>query len=352
MNTKLCIILGAGASASINLAEPEALDNPHFRPVTTPKIFQNTTAFRDILNHYPLAQGLSASIHIKTNRGESLEAVLKFYSDQLLAQNDSLSIRQFLQVPLYLNELFHSISRFTRQPREYDYLIDEISNKKIEVLFLTLNYDGLLEMSLQKQYNIDFDQSNHYFKNVFNWKLVKLHGSINWYTRFHEPLNDTLNLENYLKYINRKPVEHFLDDSREFIYQKIDHQRYLFDDLFPLYPVIAVPVEGKYKYYCPEQHYLYAKQFLQQCFNYLIIGTKGLDHDLIELLRENANCRKLMIVGRNGKEKTEIIARFRGAFKTNMDPLPQNYFSQFGFSDFISDENKGLDKYLKIITES
>lgn len=361
MKSKLCIILGAGASASINSKSPEALDYENFKPVTTKDLFKNSKSFRTVLSHYPLAKSISNDIYIRLESGEQLEAILKDYSHTIERGEDISSTRQFLQVPPYLNELFYNISHFTKQPREYSYLVNRIIGRNdIDVLFLTLNYDVILELLLQELFKVDFDQEIDYINQKRNWKIVKMHGSINWYTQvskqneeFYHSEDESRDRIKYLDYLDSRPLKYFSEPTPECIYQKVDHRFIFFWDHNVVYPKISVPVQGNYKLNCPSSHYDFAKKFLSKCKNYLIIGSQGLDEDLLSLLKNHADARYLTIVGRNKDEIDGIKLRFKKSFKSLIGPnIPESYINNFGFSDFIADRKQGLEKFLRIITET
>ncbi len=111
MSKKLTVILGAGASYSQN-PDPKALDDQNYRPPLTHDIFTTSRSFAAILHKYPLAETLASDINlrIRQNRaGVGLEQILKLYEERLTRGEDSHITRQFLQIPLYLNDLFGEI---------------------------------------------------------------------------------------------------------------------------------------------------------------------------------------------------------------------------------------------------
>ena len=76
---KLTVIIGAGASHSLN-PDPKALDDQGYRPPLATDIFRGNTEFRRILNRYPLAEILASDIDRKirqNKQGVGLEQILK-----------------------------------------------------------------------------------------------------------------------------------------------------------------------------------------------------------------------------------------------------------------------------------
>lgn len=95
MPKKLTIILGAGASHSLN-PDSKSLDNQGFRPPLAKDIFKGNSEFRRILNKYPLAEVLASDIdrRIRQNKdGVGLEQILKTYEQLLVAGKDTAITR-------------------------------------------------------------------------------------------------------------------------------------------------------------------------------------------------------------------------------------------------------------------
>ncbi|MDP3987756.1 MAG: SIR2 family protein [Candidatus Levybacteria bacterium] len=342
MAKKLAIILGAGASHSLN-PDPKALDNQGYRPPLAADIFRGNAEFRGILNKYPLAEVLASDIDrkIRQNKeGVGLEQILKEYESSLKSGKDSLITRNFLQIPLYLNELFGEIAvHFTKQPDEYNNLVTLALDKVDDVLFLTLNYDTLLEIPLARNFGIDFSNETDYISQQ-GWSLVKLHGSTNWYRAFPQQVQ-TLGDVEYFQILKTSPLP--LPLQKTFVFSKIFEHAKKFDGQTPVYPAVTVPVDGKYDINCPESHETRAKEFLADCTNYLIIGTSGKDQDLLDLLKNNAKGGKTLVVGREEASTNNTRENFMLAvpqLQNNFDA----YFHQRGFSQFV--DGGKLDTFL------
>ncbi len=342
---KLVIILGAGASHSLN-PDPKALDNQGYRPPLAADIFRGNSEFRRILNKFPLAENLASVIDrkIRQNReGIGLEQILKEYETILNSGRESIITRNFLQVPLYLNNLFGEISSlFTKQPDEYNNLVTLATDKLDEVLFLTLNYDTLLEIPLSRNFGIDFASEEQYI-NENGWSLIKLHGSTNWYHLFETQVQDPTD-DKYFQML--KTVATPLPLQKEFTMTVMGGYGVKSIGNSFVYPAITVPVDGKYDINCPASHQEKAKEFLPSCHNYLIIGTSGNDQDLLDLLKSHVRSAHVMLVGREENRTAETKRKF-------MDAVPQfqnsieTFFDSRGFSKFV--ESGKLDEFLDLI---
>src|SRR5229473_7913679 len=115
----LTVVVGAGASHDSIANEPDdtppqnrmtAID-PKYKPPLTKDLFTPQPAFNEILNMYPLASGLSEHIRTRLRRkkdggAQGLEQVLR----ELASSQRFETKKQVWEVPLYLQELFWTIS--------------------------------------------------------------------------------------------------------------------------------------------------------------------------------------------------------------------------------------------------
>jgi len=334
MNKKLTIILGAGASHSQNI-DPEPLDRQEFRPPLTQGIFSRSRSFGAILHKYPLAETIASDINrrLKQNKpGEGLEQILRSYEERLSKGEDSAITRQFLQVPLYLNELFGEVSQhFTHKPDEYNTLVNQVLDHTERILFLTLNYDTILEIPLSRIFAVDFSKPSHYISDS-KWMLVKLHGSVNWYRGFNSYQMASNDESQYFENLKNQKLPLSLSDN--YMMVAIPGHQHKFIGNSPTYPAITIPVDGKYETSCPPEILEKAKSFLKECENFLIIGTSGSDRDLLDLLKENAKGGNTLIVGREEENTKRTNANFLNAVP-QLGGVANRYFHKRGFSEFV-----------------
>ena len=187
-------------------------------------------------------------------------------------------------MPPYLRDLLWSASyQYTPTPGTYLQLIYALlANVPHHVLFLILNYDTLLEQALGLfDSRINFDNIGSYVKEDRQAKLVKLHGSVDWFKLIG---GSELSWEDT---VYSHDVFRRADDSSIHIES---HQGPLQTVLITgnrPYPILTAPLAGKgiADMVCPT-HIQVAQDFLKQCRKYLIVGTSGLDKDLLALLDE------------------------------------------------------------------
>lgn len=179
MSRRLVVITGAGAS--FDCASELVRTNSERRPPLVKDLFGPD--FADILERYPLAQAAAASIRRATGaKNEDAVPLERFLKEQMRDSANRFTRLRYRQIPLYLQHLLYVAgltdgSGYTREPDNYNALINgalEFDN----VLFLTLNYDTLLDDRLFIYWPLESLRS--YVASDPMWALVKLHGSVNW----------------------------------------------------------------------------------------------------------------------------------------------------------------------------
>ena len=92
---------------------------------------------------------------------------------------------------------------------------------------------------------------------------------------------------------------------------------------------------------CPTAHIQVAKDFLKQCRKYLIIGTSGLDEDLLALLDEAVPPSlhpTVQLVGLNDADQAlQNFEKGVRAFQGQRSPPPFGFLFQGGLRQYIDD---------------
>ncbi len=244
-------------------------------------------------------------------------------------------------IPAYLRDLLVKASyQYTHMPSSYIELVFELlAEHPHKVLFITLNYDTLLETALA-QYSASsyhFGDIKSYVTHNRNANVLKLHGSINWYRKIPNSEGKTwddslegfdISLKTSEKEIMVFNNSHSVDDI---IIEKCR-----------VFPILTAPLAGKgpTDIVCPESHIEAARVFLNDCYKYLIIGTSGLDSDLLFHLDSMlpANRPSLLQVVNRGQDATlDTWERFMQGVPALGNHLTTNAGDTF---------NEGFRKYL------
>ena len=106
--------------------------------------------FADILVQYPLAQAAAAAIRRAIAEGAASAIPLEqFLRERMRDAKSEHTRRQYKQIPLYLQHVLNEVSKtdgdgYTRDVDNYNALLNGALEFE-KVLFLTLNYDTLLD---------------------------------------------------------------------------------------------------------------------------------------------------------------------------------------------------------------
>jgi len=201
----------------------------------------------------------------------------------------------------------------------YRTLLDEIEFHRKpdeQVCIVTFNYDRLLEAALPVV-GVEITDLNSYISHP-NYKLIKLHGSVNWARRVSTPL---ANLGRSAILIAQELIAlaPHLTISEE--YRIASQYPVATDGVNALFPAIAVPVQNQRDFEGPAEH----------VDTLLLIGWSATQTAFLDLLKENlrAQVRGLIVA-----ESTEEAARV--AYTMNARGLSLHfYYTSGGFSDFI-----------------
>lgn len=259
------------------------------RPTGGNKIDRSNT-FQNILLRYDGANTIAGDlqqVHIPT------EFKFEEYLSSVAANSEMFPL--FLHVPPYIRDIIWDVSRqFGRFSGNYTGLLTGLLARTAhEIMFVTLNYDTLLEQDLTRytQGRYQFQNINDYIESGRKAHVVKIHGSVNWFKAlfdYEKWPGDITEWQPALDYYG-------LDQLQDSIMVDNGIQR---SDFFtvpmaskpvPGYPVITAPLadKGTDKLVCPPAHQQAAADFVSECKKFLIIGTSGNDQDLMTLLHEN-----------------------------------------------------------------
>ena len=324
----LTVIVGAGGSHD---CAPKWVNptNPGLQPPLASDIF--AVRFQNILEHYPRVEAHSDEIRSQLDRGRNLESLLRDLLDSAARNGNNWC----LDIPRYVRELFWTISEdFLRGSSKFDGLVRRTVEAGFEsVLFVSLNYDLLLDSALERYDGEEFADIDSYISPGRKWSFVKPHGSVNW-ARI---------LENCPKYGNGsfrapsdlKEAPVFGSGIKVIRWNRHSHDFYVprkSEDGY-LYPEVVVPVEREKEFVCPPSHTALADAFVRQCGNFLLVGFSARDEDLLRLLNGMPARSRLTIVGRDDSHEIfRRICSFDRGFETK--ELSTLFWDE-GFSAYV-----------------
>jgi hypothetical protein len=368
-SSSLAVVIGAGASYDCIANEPDevlphnriTVVNPNYRPPLTKDLFAPQPAFNEILDRYPMVSGLSEEIRVRLRRGqdsqdgksETLEQILR----KLATSKRFETRKHVLEIPLYLQELFWTIGdRYIESGRsKFSTLVRRVLDSSYErVLFLTLNYDLLLDKAISEYTSHKFTTVSSYMPTGKSWSLIKAHGSVNWARALINGPDFNGDHNGFISELSVDPkfspeTEILLGDMKEGYFPFKPQVRY---GQKYKYPWMVLPADGEKEFFCPDEQISKAKEFLGDCRNFLFIGFSALAPHIVDLFKVVSRSYRLMWVCGEQRYAKEAFLRL---FKVNEKILPSQYFgkgeedeylSRLGFADFV--ESEKLDRFLSL----
>jgi len=328
------VILGAGAS--FDVANSSVPTQDHLRPPLARHLFE--PRFAGTRSNYAGAVVIGSELGELAQRGDAfdLEAHLTRYAK---SPNDTTRFH-FRQVPGYLRDVLMQCGNgYVPTPANYNRLVQRmLEPMDHEFLIISLNYDQLFERALATyDASYRFDKLGDYTAYA-QVKLIKVHGSTNWFVAM--PGSERLAwIEAAADY-----EPNFRDIGRLVIRNS---NALTFDILVPAdpfrenavyraYPWLTSPIRGK-TLSCPEEHVKVMRSFLEDCHKFLIIGTSGLDDDLLLAMSESINSLEEHLVHYVDYGGTPARERFERA-------IPG--FVQIGDEGTVRTSIKGFSEFL------
>lgn len=292
----LMVVFGAGASFDSVPAYPasqadgsiyvDELSSYSDRMPLANQLFENRGEFANDLSHFPQCRPIISYL-LPNQSGLSLERVLQDLQSEAQAYPERYrqlaAVRYYLQVMLSRCE-----ERWTKRSpggiSNQITLLDQIERwrkHQEQVCIVTFNYDLMLETALEAL-GIRIESLSDYVKDQ-HYKLIKLHGSVNWGREVDLradpegdvwPVVDTL-IDNAAS----------LKTTRNFrvVDQRPVHQY----EGTALFPAIAIPVEFKVDYECPDEHLEVLRTSIPHVNKLMVVGWRAAEIPFLELLAQN-----------------------------------------------------------------
>jgi hypothetical protein len=269
---KLAVVLGAGASYDV-CPWDDKIGNKDWRPPLVEHMFESP-AFHEVLRRYPAAEALMSSIRA--------DMAHMSFERSIRRQRDSADPRvkqQMRFVPVALREFFYGVGQsFVTDAANYSVLIDRTVCRGIRTAFITTNYDTLLERSLTRFENTDFNTEDAYTSSP-DWMLAKLHGCATWGIPW-EVASPAPTM------FSKLPSSDPLPRSDPALIRVGIHNPDLRQEDTLFYPAMVLPADDKKGFMCPPKHLETLVDFLADCPTFLFIGFSSRDEDLLELLSQ------------------------------------------------------------------
>lgn len=266
----LLVVLGAGASFDCANASSTTIEE--WRPPLAADLFNisKRPQYEGILQQYHGANVLAADLAEQSLAGTlNLERSLRTYS-----RHDDDRLRHcFFDVPPYLNALITQVSRrYTKFHGTFvRFIISVLSDVPHYVVFVSLNYDNILEQALAKfDARFRFGELDDYV-NYPQAIVIKPHGSIDWGIRLPSQSKRSTYSKRLIPEI---PRDGFVPEMKKEMV-RVDY-----------YPALTAPLAEKteHDFMCPISHLTTLTGRLPAVRKALFIGTSGWDHHVLRYL--------------------------------------------------------------------
>lgn len=333
----LMVIFGAGASYDSSPTHPvQALFKDESRPPLAKDLFDDRGLFRQPLDDYPQCKPIVPRLRdpAVTSGEVSIEARLQEFQIQAKSyprgSMELAAVRCYLQRAIMVSQ--QAWLNKTRGVTNYLTLLREIERLCWDgACLVTFNYDTLLEVALE-ELGHGIDVMQNYAAPERRFRVFKLHGSIDWGQEVSSPLPANLNRNN-----GRSILSHLVKNAADMEFS----QNYLRCDPNhmgsvggkPVFPAIAVPIQTKGTFYCPQVMVDQLTVELPKVDKILIIGWRGTEDHFLQLLRDNLSPGAFVsVVAGQQDYAEEICDRLRQALSSKG---PSIRAESVGFTDYL-----------------
>jgi hypothetical protein len=285
-------------------------------------LFENRGFFAEALKKFPRCQPLVPLLrHLSGER--SLEQVLAAYESE--ARHYPERYKQIMAVRYYLayviklcEEKWETVHNGVTN---FKTLLDQIERWRYQnnekICLVTFNYDTMLDAACVERGFLRLERFDGYVTG--NYMLVKPHGSINWGRTIVWPpgapphsspqvIADTL--------IDRAAAPQVFG-PHVLVRSQPPQPDYSHREV--ICPAIAIPIENKGKFECPDGHVETLKQCLPLVTKMLTIGWRATEEHFLALLRDGMPQQPdLMVIAANQNEAREIAEKLQPS-RLNVD---------------------------------
>lgn len=287
----LLVILGAGASHDVVAADVAG------KPPLTPDIFR---LFVGSLEQYPgAADAWNRVLHGLATPGETIETQLQALRDQA-DEYDPLK-QQLMAVQFFLQDVLTAVSdqwsrnRYPEVVNNLRYAVGKLEQWRAgagqRILYVTFNYDTLLESALGRELRVPFETTERYLGDERS--LIKVHGSCNWKRVADGPADILASLRSAPDVIGAAETLTATD-----VFHVIASVGQIDLDGAILVPAVSIPVVRKSasEFACPPDHLARLREWLKDVTHVLVIGWAGAEEHFLKELADNLHAGAVLTI--------------------------------------------------------
>jgi len=255
---------------------------------------------------------------------------------QAEAENYPQRHRQLAAIRYYLQYMLWDCQENWRTDHNgitnYKTLLDQIEHWRIglneKVCLVTFNYDTMLEDALSEFLKIEFGSVESYVLGD-HYLLLKLHGSVYWG-------REVDGITSPQSYNQNRLIDEAASLNVSARYRKIIDPRFVLSGEGRLvFPALAIPVENKSRFECPDEHVQVLSNVLPQVNTILTIGWRATESHFLALLRKCQPGAALMVVCNGSSEAGAVVDTL---LNTGLTPR-QGAVGEGGFSYVVTRGN-------------
>jgi hypothetical protein len=344
----LMVIFGAGASFDSSptytpgIVPPGASPTDHHndfnRPPLAKDLFANRPLFIDALEAFPQCKPIVPRLRAPAviSGQMSIETLLQEIEEE--AKTYTRGTQELAAVRCYLQRAISQCEMnwrsTTRGITNYLTLLREIERTHRgdePVCLVTFNYDTLLEAALE-HLGLMVRSMEDYIDRLALFRVFKLHGSVNWAQEVLIQLPGNIYLD-HPHLVLRHLIENAagLPISNRFVL--CDPGNMGVANGGPAFPAIAIPLEKKQSFQCPQHMIDQLTAALPHVTKILTIGWRASEAHFLELLKRDLKRGVfLSIVAGNQTEAENIRVRIHEVLLNNP---PSSTAEPTGFTEFI-----------------
>ncbi len=254
-------------------------------------------------------------------------------------------LNQLAAVRYYLRSMLSncqsSWENATRGVTNYKALLDRIDHRVKDVkILVSFNYDTLLEEALESTIGLKIDGMSSYLSS--DYRVAKLHGSINWVHRVEDPTVDLGGMETEVasRVIDEAPRLRLNPAFDLFPYQIVAR----WGDR-AIIPALSIPVATKSVYECPQEQQQALIDALPEVDKVLMIGWKVGEKRFLDSMAERMKkAPRIMVVSSSEGKASELIIKLQDSLGA-IGKLAHYSVGKKGFSHAITGHE--ADEFLK-----
>jgi hypothetical protein len=340
----LMVVFGAGASYDSAPSHPPTEQyftwEEHRMPLAD-QLFDNRREFVRALSQFPRCFPI---VRYLRNRGDGItvERVLQGLQEE--AKEYPERYRQLAAVRYYLHVmLWECEDRWTQYGTQgvtnQITLLDQIErwrNPDEQVCLVTFNYDTMLETAL-RTVGVEIKSMPDYVAD-HRYKFIKLHGSVNWGRRVeatYELLQQGLwpLIETLIDHADQLEITQH--------YTLVGQYPIHATEVSVLFPALAIPVESKLDFECPEQHLEALHAAIAEVDKLLVIGWRAAETPFLDLLAQSLQLPvEALVVAGDSDAANDTADRMKAAGVTGLYKQTDG-----GFTDLVV--NRRADNFLR-----